>query len=567
MQPEASVNILLVDDHPENLLALEALLERLGQNLVKAYSGKEALRCLLNQDFAVILLDVQMPEIDGFETAALIRARPRSQDTPIIFLTAFSKTDDLVTKGYSLGAVDYLIKPIQPEILRAKVTVFVELFKKTTQVKQQAAQLAAVNREIQTLNAELEQRVVQRTAELAASNQQKADLLVREQAARAQAEAAEQRFRDLVNGLGDAIVWEREAETLQFSFVSQSAERVLGYPAEQWLAEPECWVNLLHPEDREWVVAFYRETSQDCTDEVEYRCVTAAGQIVWLRDRIYVVPGAAGQVQKLRGLMLDITQRQQAEAALQARTEELTRLNLILTQTAADLEKRNRELDQFAYVTSHDLKAPLRAIANLSEWIEEDLSGKLTEETQHQMNLLRGRVHRMTALIDGLLQYSRIGRVQSDMEMVDTETLLAEIIDSLAPPPEFTVEVAAGMPTFRTERLPLQQVFSNLLSNALKHHHRREGRVQISSQDQGDDYEFAIADDGPGIDPQFHEKVFGIFQTLEARDKTENTGIGLSLVKKLVESKGGSIHLESQPGQGTTFRFTWPKSPQRSEAI
>jgi len=564
MQPELSVNILLVDDYPENLLALEALLEGLGQNLVKAYSGKEALKCLLNQDFAVILLDVQMPEIDGFETAALIRARPRSQDTPIIFLTAFSKTDALVTKGYSLGAVDYLIKPIEPQILRAKVTVFVELFQKTAQVKQQAAQLAAGNREIQTLNAELEERVMERTAELAASNQQKADLLAREQAARAQAQAAEQRFRDLVNGLGGAIVWEREAETLRFTFVSQSAEGVLGYPAPQWLAEPDCWANLLHPEDREWVMAFYRD--QDRRDEVEYRCVTAAGEVVWLRDRIYVVRDVAGQVQKLRGLMLDITQRQQAEAALQARTEELTRLNIILTQTAASLEKRNRELDQFAYVTSHDLKAPLRAIANLSEWIEEDLSDKLTEETQHQMNLLRGRVHRMTALIDGLLQYSRIGRVQSDEELVDLEALLAEIIDSLAPPPEFTVEVAAGMPTIRTERLHLQQVFSNLLSNALKHHHRPDGWVKISSQDQGDYYEFAVADNGPGIDPQFHEKVFGIFQTLEARDKAENTGIGLSLVKKLVESKGGNIYLESQPGQGTTFRFTWPKSLQRIAA-
>jgi signal transduction histidine kinase len=141
MQPEPKVNVLLVDDYPENLLALEGILDCLGQNLLKAQSGVEALRCLLNQDFALILLDIQMPGMDGFETAKLIRERKRSRYTPIIFLTAFSISDNLVFKGYSLGAVDYLIKPISPEILKSKVTVFVELFKKTEEVKRQAAQL------------------------------------------------------------------------------------------------------------------------------------------------------------------------------------------------------------------------------------------------------------------------------------------------------------------------------------------------------------------------------------------------------------------------------------------
>jgi CheY-like chemotaxis protein len=148
MVSEPKVNVLMVDDHPENLLALEAILDSLGENLVKAHSGMEALRCLLNQDFAVILLDVQMPEMDGFETATLIRQRERSRHTPIIFLTAFSTSDTLVFKGYSLGAVDYLLKPLQPEILISKVGVFVNLFKKTAEVKRQAAQLAAVNTEL-----------------------------------------------------------------------------------------------------------------------------------------------------------------------------------------------------------------------------------------------------------------------------------------------------------------------------------------------------------------------------------------------------------------------------------
>lgn len=148
MQMEPKVNILLVDDKLENLLALEAILEKLGENLVRATSGEEALRCLLHQDFAVILLDVQMPGMDGFETATLIRNRGRSRHTPIIFLTAFSTSDQMLFKGYALGAVDYLLKPLDPNILTSKVTVFVELFKKTEAVKQQAAQLVAVNAEL-----------------------------------------------------------------------------------------------------------------------------------------------------------------------------------------------------------------------------------------------------------------------------------------------------------------------------------------------------------------------------------------------------------------------------------
>ncbi|HEY9300328.1 MAG TPA: ATP-binding protein, partial [Phormidium sp.] len=198
---------------------------------------------------------------------------------------------------------------------------------------------------------------------------------------------------------------------------------------------------------------------------------------------------------------------------------------------------------------------------NLSSWIEEDLSESMTEDTLHQMNLLRGRVHRMEGLIEGLLQYSRVGRIEVPSEMVKVDKLLAEIIDSLAPPSGFEVKVEPGMPTFVTEKLPLQQVFSNLISNAIKHNRAESGHVTISVKDLDDFYEFSVADDGPGIAPQYHDKVFVIFQTLEARDKVENTGIGLSLVKKIVEGQGGTISLESAEGEGATFRFTWPKQP------
>jgi PAS domain S-box-containing protein len=254
-----------------------------------------------------------------------------------------------------------------------------------------------------------------------------------------------------------------------------------------------------------------------------------------------------------------IEERKQAELMLQERAKELSYLNTVLSRTTTLLKKRNQELDQFAYVASHDLKAPLRAIANLSEWIEEDLAGTLPAENQRQMDLLRGRVHRMEALIDGLLAYSRVGRSQIQPEWVDVGAMLRGLVDSLDPPSGFVITIAPTMPTLMTKRSPLQQVFLNLISNAIKHHPRPDGQVHITVQDTGSYYEFAVTDDGDGIDPRYHSKIFQIFQTLEARDTRENTGMGLSIVKKIVETEGGSIQLESSLGEGATFRFLWPK--------
>lgn len=163
----------------------------------------------------------------------------------------------------------------------------------------------------------------------------------------------------------------------------------------------------------------------------------------------------------------------------------------------------------------------------------------------------------MENLIDGLLQYYRVGRAQMSSERVNVEQLLKDVIDNLAPPSEFTIEIASEMPTLSTVRLLLQQVFTNLLSNAIKHHDGEQGTIKITAQQEGDFYKFSVADDGPGIEPQFHEKIFGLFQTLEPHS-SHNTGIGLALVKKIIEGEKGTIAIDSQEGDGTTIHFTWP---------
>lgn len=263
---------------------------------------------------------------------------------------------------------------------------------------------------------------------------------------------------------------------------------------------------------------------------------------------------AEGQVYGIMTHAVEVTEQVRARQEIEKKAEELAHL----TQS---LKRSNQDLDQFAYVTSHDLKAPLRAIANLSEWIEEDLDEQLSEDSREHLHLMRKRVHRMGALIDGILQYSRAGRVQQ-LAMVNVGTLLSDLIEIIAPPPEIVITVEPGMPTLKTEKILLEQVFLNLLNNAIKYMQNSEPKINVSVKDAGKYYQFAVQDNGLGIAPEFHNKIWGIFQRLEARDKVEGTGVGLSIVKKIVESRGGRVWVESELGKGATFYFTWSKQPQ-----
>ena len=260
-------------------------------------------------------------------------------------------------------------------------------------------------------------------------------------------------------------------------------------------------------------------------------------------------------------IIRDITDRQQAAAKLAAKARQLSQLNDSLSQSNQLLSQSNQELDQFAYITSHDLKAPLRAIASLSEWIEEDLGTGISEDTRLQLYLLRGRVYRMQALLDSLLEYSRAGRTQTAIITVNVEQLLHKIIQALAPPATFVINIGAGMPIMNTRWQPLEQVFTHLIDNAIRHHPTKVGIVEISTIDLGDRYEFAISDNGDGIEPEYQTRIYTIFQTLKARDIQENIGAGLAIVKKVVAAEGGTIQLESVAGRGAIFRFTWLKQP------
>lgn len=244
----------------------------------------------------------------------------------------------------------------------------------------------------------------------------------------------------------------------------------------------------------------------------------------------------------------------EAQAAVARAAEEARRREVLI----GALERSNADLDGFAYVASHDLKAPLRGIASLAEWVEEDLGAQIPDGVRGHLAMLRGRVARLEGLIEGILAYSRAGRTGRAVAEVDVGALLAEAVELLAPPPTATVTVEPGMPVLRTARAPLQQVFMNLIGNALKHAAGPATAVRVGAREADGFWEFSVTDNGPGIAPAFHERIWGMFQMLKPRDEVEGTGIGLSVVRKIVNAMGGRTWVESAEGAGACFRFTWP---------
>jgi signal transduction histidine kinase len=407
MVMEEEVSVLLVDDRPENLLTLEAVLGDLGLALVTANSGVEALRQLLKRDFAVILLDVQMPDMDGFETAALIREREQSRNIPIIFITAIDTTVEHISKGYFVGAVDYLFKPFSPEILRSKVMVFVELF----------------------------------------------------------------RFRE---------------RTKQHALLVQSE-------------------------------AYLREHN--------------------------------AELEKInKKLELEIIERERIEQELKKKTQKL--------------EASNRDLEEFAYIASHDLQEPLRKVLAFSDRLESKYQGLLDETGQDYLNRMQGAVRRMQILIDDLLAFSRVTSQARAFTRVDLSRVAAEVVSDL----ESRIEKSNGrvvigpLPVIDADASQIHQLLQNLIGNALKFHAAdRTPVVKVSSEKIDENFcQINVADNGIGFDMQYLDRIFKPFQRLFSRETYEGTGMGLAICRRIVERHSGTITANASPGKGATFIIRLP---------
>lgn len=306
----------------------------------------------------------------------------------------------------------------------------------------------------------------------------------------------------------------------------------------------------VHPSDREVVVyAIHHALAGTGTSwSVEYRFRRADGSYADIFDRAHMLRDAKGAVVGAIGSMQDVSARKEAERRQESSLKEL--------------EEANRQLAEFAYVVSHDLKAPLRGISSLADWIVRDSGDKLDDEGREQLGLLLVRVRRMNDLVEGILQYSRVGRANEERSSVALAELVPQIVDLIGAPSHVTVEIEGALPVVVAPRTQIAQVFQNLVGNAVKFCDPSCGRVVVACSERGDRWQFEIKDNGRGIEERHFERIFQLFQTLGSRDKNGSTGIGLTIVKKIVESTGGRVWLESRIGEGSRFFFTLPKTSE-----
>jgi hypothetical protein len=506
------MKILLVDDTPENLVSLEAALDGLGEELVLARSGKEALRYLLNDDFAVILLDVRMPDMDGFETAELIRSRPRSRQVPILFLTGYRNEEHLF-RGYDLGAVDFLFKPIVPEVLRSKVAVFVELSRSNAKLKEQAEAL-----------------------------RNHADILQR----------AEQKFRSLLEAAPDAMVMCRQDG--EIVMVNSQIEALFQCTRDGLISKD---IRTLVPDwDIQPIVKW--EDGRPGERRAELHAVRQGQTTFPVEITFSPLQTEDGIV--VTAAIRDISERKQAEVQIQQLNASLEQR--VLERTEA-LLRSNEELQQFAYVASHDLQEPLRTVSIYAQLLAKRYRAQLDSDADQFISFIVEGANRMERLVHDLLDLSRVDARGTDYF---ARTSCGEALDDAIRNVRSLIDENGAVVT-RTEPLPwilgdpvqLTRLFQNLLTNSIRYRSSRAPRIHVAAVTQGSEWRISVADNGIGIAPQYAEKVFGIFKCLQPPDKSAGSGMGLAICKKIVTRHDGRIWVESTLGNGATFYISLPR--------
>ena len=546
---DGKVSILLVDDRPEKLLALEAVLFDLDIHMVKANSGKEALRCLLNQEFAVILLDVNMPGMDGFETASLIRQRKATADVPIIFITAFS--DELhVARGYQLGAVDYILAPIMPEVLRTKISVFVDLYRRTEQVKRQAewlrrraAQLYKLTGAALRINSALSldktlEVVTESAREVIGAHHCAAVLALEQNWGRARhVQSLSEKYEGRGEEFSPAIFADLHALVAKMNrAVRMSARELQTHPS--------------------WLVQQGTSTPQGLSGFLAAPLVSRDGRNIGLLQLSDKADG-------------DFDEDDEAVLIQLAQMASIAVENTIF----AEAREANRMKDEFLATLSHELRTPLNAMLG---WTRLLRMGKLdAADTAHGLEVIERNVSAQAKLIEDLLDVSRImtGKMRLNIRPMSLNTVIESALDAVRPAADAkeiqlltSFEAEADHMSGDSDRM--QQVVWNLLTNAIKFTNRG-GKVEVNLTRQSGYVQIKVTDSGIGIDPQFLPYVFDRFRQADSSSTRHHSGlgIGLAIVRHVVELHGGTVHAESfGQGHGATFTVSLPVSAVKMES-
>ncbi len=513
--------ILITDDTPENIFSLKRLLELNGFDVDTALSGEEALKKILRNDYSLLILDVQMPGMDGFEVADAIKGLNKSRDLPIIFLSAVSKGKDFITRGYTSGAVDYLTKPVDADVFIMKVKTLHTLYEQ--------------KRELNIAHSLLKKEVEDR---------KKAEVDLKKAVAELQ----------LV------------LESLPQLACSADTAGNIEYVNQQWMlfSKSEHSFPTFHPEDGDVLTEIREVFSAGKQLNREVRIQNLVSQEYRYHQFRLVPVQQSGKVVRWVGTFSDIHEQKMMRSVLENMVKERT---AELEVRNKELGERNDELEQFVFVSSHDLKEPLRKIQIFSSYLNENIKAYRDEKSNLYMAKINQSAARMAGLIEDLLKYSRVSEEEATEE-IDLRELWLEIIDDLEiliREKKADVRISQLL-CLRGLRAQIRQVFQNLLSNALKFSRKDippqievSGRV-ISSPGGQEFYQIRVADNGIGFNEKYLDRIFTVFQRLNSREEYEGTGMGLAISKKIVDKHQGTITAESKEGEGSAFLLTFPYS-------
>ncbi|WP_141735092.1 response regulator [Oligoflexus tunisiensis] len=569
LQADDRVSILLVDDKPANLIALESFLSKEDYTIVTATSGAQALSLLQSGDFAVILTDVMMPEMDGYEFASQVKQIVSLRDIPIIFMTAMAGDVVDIFRGYAIGAVDYLQKPLEPEVVKAKVTVFVQLVRQKRLIERQAAQLLENERREQEYRLLEMERSALTERKQAAATQRELEWRVAQQLALAQLSRLALLRRNNDELMQDAASVVQQTLHVDIGLLTGLNENgtawevKAGFGRKQDLIgrcscpiAADAWVQM-HNEakgplvfhDMAALQLFPLHAELETDGVVDGASVAIHGEaepfgaLSVFSCSPHIFSAEETSFLQAVGNILGIAfERQKSESAIR------------------ELTRSNNDLEQFSFAASHDLQEPLRKITSFSQLLAQDYRSQLEGDGLMYLDFIVDGANRMKTMIEDLLDLSRVsvGKISRDPCALKqtVEAAMNNLAVSIA---EHGASISVGpLPSLRVDTSNFVRLFQNLISNSLKYRAEAPPIIQISCERVGKEWRFCVRDNGIGINPCYLDRIFIIFKRLHSKTKYPGTGIGLALCKKIIDRHGGRIWAESSGEGGTAFYFTLP---------